>query len=361
MKRVMIVLPQLWTGGIQKMNLELAAHINDPRVEVTILSLYPNSDSIFDKQAKEQGVKVVYLDKKPGVDLSIIWKINRFMKQYKPDVIHINQRMTTYVLLPMLLRRTKKRIYVVHSLADTDSRGITRKINRFAFHHFNLIPVAISETCRASISNVYGIKEGKIPCIYNGVELEKYRRTSPYPSLASSECIFITACAFRKEKNLPLMVEAFAEIHNKNENVRLVMLGDGEMMDIVKQRVNELHIENVVELPGNVYDVSQRLQAAHVYVLASDWEGLPVSVLEAMSAGLPIVATKAGGVVDIVEDGTNGFLTEIGNKDQLANAMLKLATDSELRMKFSKASERLSHNYGMDQCVENYIQLYTSD
>lgn len=359
MKRVVIVLPQLWTGGIQKMNLELAAHIHDPRVEVCILSLYPRCGEMFEKQADDRGIHVEYLSKRPGVDLTIIWKVYRFFRKHKPDVIHINQRMTTYVLLPMLLCGIQKRIYVVHSLAERDARGLARKVNRFAFHYLKVEPIAISKTCRASIAHVYGLPEDKIRIIHNGVNLDLFKRETAYQLLPENECVFITSCAFREVKNLPLMVKAFAITHLRCPATRLIMLGDGETMEDVKHAIAEHQIEDCVQLTGSVNNVAEWLQKAHVYVLSSDWEGIPVSVLEAMSVGLPVVATKAGGVPDIVKDGVNGLLANVGDCEALAQAMQRLATDCDLRLAFSKASQRISEQYGMEQCVESYIRVYT--
>ena len=366
MTKVLIILPQLWTGGIQKVNIELAANMKDPDIDLTILSLYPYSGSNFDKQAEEQGIKVKYLDKKPGVDLSIIPKINRFFKEYKPDVIHINQRMTTYVLIPMLINRIKRRMYVVHSLADKDAKGIPRKINKFAFQHLKLIPVAVSDTCLDSMADVYDLPKERIKCIYNGVDTEKFKRKTPYEKMLADTCTFVTACAFRKVKNLPLLVDAFAIVHKKHPSSRLIIVGDameGEeyMAEELKDKIASLGLQNSIELPGRQDDIPAWLEKGHVYVLSSDFEGLPVSVLEAMSAALPIVTTDAGGVVDIVKDGENGFIVPVGGTAQLVDAMLKLVKHPETRLSFSQKSEELAQNYSVVKCAERYAQLYKGE
>lgn len=357
-KRVLIVVPQLWTGGVQKMNLDLAAHIHDPRVEVVILSLYPRSGSLFDEQAERYGVQVKYLNKHSGVDLSIIRQINHVIAEFKPDVLHVNQRMTIYVLLPMLWHRIRKRMYVVHSLADHDAHGITRSINKFAFHHLHMMPVAISETCRKSISDVYGMPESKIHLIYNGVDLQRFQRREPYEKLGDDTFVFMTTCSFRREKNLPLLVSAFASVHRRVPNTRLIMLGDGEMMSTIREQVRQLNLEDCVDLPGSIDDTPSWLNKAHIYVMSSDWEGLPVSVLEAMGVGLPVVATKAGGVVDIVKEGLNGYLVNTGDCDALANRMEALACDRATRLAFSKAALEEVKQYSLEHCVEEYIKFY---
>ena len=359
-----MIMHNLWTGGIQKVNMDLAACMDDPDIELTMLSMHPKSGSIFDRQAEENGIKVVYLDKRPGIDLSMIPKLNRYIRMYKPDTIHINQRMTTYALLPMLLNRIKRRYYVVHSLADRDSRGITRKINRFAFRHLGLTPVAISETCRKSIEQVYGLPAEKIPCIYNGVDTVKFTRKSKYTAQAT--CTFITVCAFRKDKNLPLLINAFSRVHKECPDTHLIMVGaamEGE--EYIEEELRNIiaghGLEDAVTLTGRQSDIPSWLEKGQVYVLSSDYEGLPISVLEAMSMGLPVVATRAGGTSDVIENKGNGLLVRTGDEEGLTAAMASLAKNPQLREKFSKRSEELAEKYSMKACAENYARLYKGE
>lgn len=354
MRKVVIVMPHLWTGGIQKINLEIAAHIKG--VEVTILSLYPRSGSMFEKWADDHGVKVVYLDKKPGLDLSIVPKISGFLKRYKPDVVHINQRMTTYTILPILMNGIKKRMYVVHNMADRDAHGIVRMVNRFAFHFLKVVPVAISDICRHSISEVYGIKESEIPCIYNGVDTNEFKREKPYEP--NDECVFIDICAFWKDKNIPLLVRAFAKVHSENKNTKLIVVGDGETRPEIEKAIKEHNLEGAVELPGFSEDIKGYLEKSDVFTMSSNVEGLPISILEAMSMGLPIISTRVGGIADIVED--NGYLVDKGDAYALADIMLSAANNKKLRKELSDSSLRLAEKYSIEKCAENYANLYNA-
>ena len=359
MVKVLMIMHNLWGGGgIQKVNMDLAAEIKG--VDLTILSLHPKKDDFFDDLIKDKNIKVIYLDKHPGVDTSIIRKIKKIVKEIKPDVIHINQRMTSYALPS--LKGIKRKYYVVHNLADMDAKGVARKINNFAFHHLGVVPVAISDICRKSISEVYNIPEKDIPCIYNGVDTERFTRKEEYK--AEDMCTFISACTFRPQKNLPLLLNAFAKAHKAYPNSRLMLVGDtleGEehIADALKAQAKDLGIYDSIVFAGRQSDMPSWLEKGHVYVMSSDYEGLPITILEAMSMGLPIAATNAGGTSDVMDD--NGILVDIGDENGLAGAMIRLAKDKELRERYSKKSEGLAQKYSMKACAENYEKLYKGE
>lgn len=355
MKKVVMIMHSLRSsGGIQKVNIDIAAGMDG--VDLTIISLYPREDDFFDDIIKKNNIKVIYLDKHPGVDLSMIGKLYKLFRKIKPDVIHINQKMTSYSMLPMVLTGIKKRYYVVHNMADKDARGLAQKINRFAFKHLHVTPVAISDICRRSISEVYGIAEEKIPCIYNGVDTERFTRKTPRNS---ENCTFITVCAYRKQKNLPLLVKAFARVQKEVPDAKLIIVGgptEGEEYPVEKFKKLIEDLRANVELAGRQSDIPAWLEKGDVYVLSSDYEGLPISVLEAMSMELPVVATRAGGVPDIVKD--NGFIVNIGDEAGLADAMTRLAKNPKMRQLFSERSKEMSENYSIRECIKKYKELY---
>ena len=359
MTKVLIIMQRLWTGGIQKLNMDMAANIKDPDIEVALVSLYPRQNTNFEIEAAEKGLKVFYLDKKPGLDLSVIPKINRLIKEYRPDVIHLNQRTTIYALIPTVKNHIKKRFYAVHSMPGFDAKGKAKLINKIAFKCFGFTPIAISDICKDALCEYYSVPPEKVECIYNGIDVEKFRRDTPYEDLDDSVCTFVTACAFKPEKNIPLLIDAFAKTFEECPNARLTVIGSGMEMDKVKEKISKYHLEGAVDLPGMQSDVHKFLDKCHVYVSSSDIEGLPVSTLEAMCCGLPIVSTNVGGVPDIVKDGYNGILVPRRNADALSDAMTELCRDKEKRSEYSRHSEELSKKYSIKECADNYAKIYT--
>lgn len=358
MKKVMIVVPQLYTGGVQKLAVDLASHIKDPRVEVMILSLKPRSGQIFERQADENGIHVTYLNKRSGMDLRVIPEIQRAIHAYRPDVIHANQRTVTYLFLPMILEKIPYRYYAVHNLADKDAKGIDRMVLKIANRFLRLRFIAISDLCRRSVEEVYRVKAEDVPCIYNGIDLHTFIRSEAYEDLNDNVIVFLSTGSFLPSKNKPLLISAFAKVHEEIPNTKLVLLGDGELRPRIETMVAEKNLREAVVFRGNVSDVARELSRAHIYVMSSDYEGLPVTILEAMAAGLPIISTKAGGVADVVKNEGNGILTEIGDEDGLAEAMKRLARDRRLRLRLAEHSRNMAGRFGIEAMAKEYVALY---
>lgn len=358
--RVMLVIPQLYTGGVQKLAIELANQMRRSNIDMRVLSLKPRSGSIFEAQADAYGLDVQYLNKKGGVDLSIIPQIYRAIQDFKPDVIHANQRTMTYLLLPSLFSRcVRRRYYAVHSLADMDAKGIDRFILKLANRAFGMRFVAISDYCRESISRVYHVPLNKIDCVYNGVDLARFGRKKPYETMNEEPLIFLSVGSFLPLKNKGMMIDAFERTHREYPQTRLILLGDGPERVAMEDKVRTLGLETCVDFLGDVSDVETYLAMAHIYIMSSNYEGLPVTILEAIASGLPIISTRVGGIVDVIEDGVNGLLSEPMDTDGLTASMKRLVADRALRLSLAAGSSLAAHNYSIEHMAQGYKEIYS--
>lgn len=358
MRRVLVVLPELETGGGQRMAISIVHHIKNKNLKIRVLVLYPRRGNILEGLADEYGLDIQYLNKKPGIDIALMKEIYRAINEFAPDVIHAHLRVMPYLLLPMCVAGNQKRYYTVHNLADKDASGLRRRLLRFAFRYCHVQPVAISELCRKSISSVYGIPEHKIPCIYVGIDIQRF--APPHNQIHGSSFRFVAVGRLAKQKNYPLLLTAFSALHSRHPNSKLIIVGDGELKADLENMTIELGLSDSVEFTGNIPDVETRLWEAEAYVMSSDYEGLPQTVLEAMAAGLPIIATKVGGVVDVVKDGENGILVECGGEAELIAAMEKVIQSPQLCKIFSEKNIELSKQFSISQCASSYESLYLS-
>ncbi len=355
-RKVLVVLPEMETGGGQRMALSTVSHIKTTDLKMRILVLYPRRGDILEQYADENQLDIQYLHKTSGFDFKCIFEIYRAIKDYQPNVIHAHLRVMPYLLLPMCLAGMQRRYYTVHNLADKDAEGFKRHILRFAFRHCHVHPVAISALCRKSITEEYGIPEDIIPCIYVGIDVDRFTCTSRYHHDAPFR--FVAVGRLSDQKNYPMMLQSFSELRRHITNTELMIVGDGELRDALKQQCNDLGIDGAVSFTGNVPDVESYLWKADAYLMSSDYEGLPQTVLEAMAAGLPIISTKAGGVVDVVEHEKNGLLVDCGDQEGLTHAMKCLIQSPELCKQFSECSVALAQKYSIAACAEQYKELY---
>lgn len=353
----MIILTRLNAGGIQKFAVDLANNLDKDKFEVSILCLRCRSGELFEKKADEYGITVFYLNKKDGVDLTVISRIYRAIKEYKPDIIHANQRTLTYAMLPIILLKIKNVIYTVHNLAEYDAGGIHKQIIKSAYKLYGITLVAISDICRKSVSDTYNIPIENIPCIYNGVDVNFF--ASP-TDINNKDIDFLAVGRISTQKNYTLMLNAFKRVCEKYRSANLTILGDGEKRTEIEEFCKTNNLLDNVHILGNVSNVREYMWRAKVLLMSSDYEGLPITVLEGMAASLPIISTKAGGVPDVVEDKINGRLIDIGDEESLVNAMLDSVRNNDLFDEYSKNSKTLSLKYSIEHCAEEYMKLYTS-
>ena len=167
---------------------------------------------------------------------------------------------------------------------------------------------------------------------------------------------FISVGTLYYIKNHKLLINAFKMAHDKDTNMRLIIAGDGELKGDLLRQIKQLELEDCVELIGNQADVGKVLRSADIYCCTSTVEGLPISVLEAMACGLPVITTPAGGVIDIV-DARNGIIVKY-DEQNIADAMLLLSNDSTRREELGHSSRAKAEIYSIDNCVAQYMNLY---
>ncbi|HXE05904.1 MAG TPA: glycosyltransferase, partial [Bryobacteraceae bacterium] len=138
---------------------------------------------------------------------------------------------------------------------------------------------------------------------------------------------------------------------------RLVMIGDGPLSASLRRQAASLNLEGDVLWLG-ARDARPLMPGFDIFALTSKSEGHPLAVLEAMTSGLPIVATRVGGIADTVQSGVNGFIAPVGDREAIANALKNLAEDGALRTRMGQASRSLSRHFSMDRTVEQTLAFY---
>jgi glycosyltransferase involved in cell wall biosynthesis len=239
-----------------------------------------------------------------------------------------------------------------------------RVFSRVAFKFLGFTAVGISETIGVTVREYYGLDD--VPIINNGISTREYAfcqesREAKRKELGLRDGTF--ACVhvgnFRIQKNHKLLVRAFAKALENKIDMVLLLIGDGRLRHETEVLIRELRVEDRIRLLGTRGDVASILSASDLFVFSSDWEGLPLSVTEAMAAGLPVVSTDAGGVVDLVKDGETGYIARRGDEDNLAAAILRAASDLEVARSLGKAAAAaVRDNFDISQAVSGHATLY---
>jgi len=205
-----------------------------------------------------------------------------------------------------------------------------------------------------------GFAADRITRIPNGIDVSRFRPRSPAPfSAQETGPTLLFVGRLHAQKNLPVLLRAAAELSSRWPNLRVVLVGDGPERGRLEGLTNDLGLERRVRFAGEVPDVLPFLHAADLFVHPSRAEGMPGALLEAMACGLPCVATRIGGTVDIITDGEDGILIPPGDDRLLAGAIGRLLGDLGLARRLGRqARATVEARFAMDGVARQYAALY---
>ena len=355
--KILQVIPYFCFGGAETMCENLTYALIRMGHQVTVVSLY-NEQTPIARRMEDAGVKILYLDKKLGLDLSMVPKLMKILRQEKPDVVHTHLDVIKYAVAAAKLSGIKRCVHTVHNVAHEEAEGRLQKlINTVYFRLGWSVPVALSPKVRDTIVSFYGLKQEKVPMIYNGVDLGKCCPKTQYGLEKPANLLHIGR--FNEQKNHKGLLEAFAQVLKTHPDCRLNLIGDGELLEEVKGYVQTLGIQEKVEFLGNQSNIYPFLQQSDIFLLPSKFEGMPMTIIEAMGTGLPIVASAVGGVPDMLEDGVSGILVSC-DPEQTAQAVLALLDKEDLREKLGTNALAESKKFSAEQMARCYCDVYTN-
>lgn len=354
--KVMHILPNLGLGGAEIMveNLAIASKID---FDVRVISLYDYQSPITER-LENHDIPVYYLGKQKGFDLKVFFRLYKLFKQEKPDVIHTHLYIMPYAVIAAIMARVPGRIHTIHSLANREVGKLLRRVYRLFYQYCEVVPISISPFVKKSVINEYRISKDQVPMIFNGIDLNRCIKKNDYVT-KKNQITILHIGRFSEEKNHAGLIDSFKIVHDELPyiNIRLQLIGSGVTEEMVRTRVKELNLEGCVDFLGLKSNVYPYLNAADIFVLPSIWEGMPITLIEAMGTGLPIVATKVGGIPDMITNNVTGLLVDV-ESEAIANALIRLIKDEQLRVRIGNAARDYSKNFSVQVMKDQYAGLY---
>lgn len=352
--KIMQIIPAFRMAGAETMCENLCNALNKLGHEVIAVSLY-SEKTIITERLSCNGIRIEYLDKKPGFDLGLYGRLFKLIKKEKPDAIHTHIYCTKYVFPVIAFFKKIKVVHTVHSVAQKESFGIGKKINKLFFKINRVVPVALSNEVQKSISEVYNIPIDKIPVVTNGVDLSKCIPKENYE--IGEEFRILHIGRFMEVKNHELLINVFAELCKKYPFIRLKLVGEGELMPKMKGLVEELAVSDKVEFMGLQENVYPILHEADMFILPSQYEGIPMTLIEAMGTGLPIVASRVGGIPDMLVDGEEAVLAE-PNERNFVDSIEKMIINPSAMKKIGILAKNRSEDFSANKMGKKYQAIY---
>lgn len=358
MKILYCITSSFW-GGAQLHVLELCKdQVNRGNEVVFVVG---NEGPLLDKVKKIPQVKIVVLkslhrEVSPLNDIRAVFELRGLIKKEKPDIVHFHSSKAGTVGRLANIGLKSKSIFTVHGWAFTD--GISSRFKKNVFRLIEKLVAPFSDLiiCVSEYDFKIGIRDkvinqDKAVVIHNGVPNPKNFNTSD--KTIHNPIRLVMTARFSPQKDQKNLINAVSNL-NKND-FKLIFVGDGETLSQNKKLVEELGLQDNVDFVGFKKDVTPYLKNSDIYILSTNYEGLPISIIEAMSYALPIIAIDVGGNSELVIN--NGYL--VHNKGELIDALNILINNTNLIKKFGIESYKLFKNeYLLQKCMDKTNEQY---
>jgi glycosyltransferase involved in cell wall biosynthesis len=367
------VVNNLDVGGLEKLVVSLLNSLDRDRFKPHLICLDGAGKMAADVDLPEENRLV--LERKDGirlpflgvsVDPSRLYKIRRFVQAKQIAVLHAhNIGPLIYAgvatrIIPM--RRRPQVVYSDHNqlFSMTPSRA------RRARWYLKLADqiVAVSENLQRTLTEDLQAPAGRVRVLYNGVDSLKFAHVDRYKvrrelGIADDEFVVGSAVVLSQHKGMSYLLDAIPAVLAQAPTTRFVIAGDGPIRASLEEKARVLGFGDRLIFIGHRTDIPDVVSAFDAYVLPSLTEGLPLSLLEALAAGNPIVCTRVGGNPEIVEDGVNGYLVPPGDSAALTDAILRLGADPEFRAVVRERNmKKFSERFTLRSMVDGHTRLF---
>ena len=344
--RILEVTATLKPAGAENIVVSLASALDPTRFEVGVVSLFDAFPEGLEPLLEQRNIPVWHLGKWRGPDPRMYPRLGQVVREFKPDIIHSHCYVTRYTAH----LRAPAMVHTVHNLALSEAGWVGRLFHRFAFCR-GTVPVGVGAAVSESVRRVYGLPQPvSIP---NGIDTDRFWRPESRDSwrrrngFRDEDLLIVSVGRLERQKNPAALVRAMKYI----PEAHLLLVGQGSLRA-------DLGDHKRVHLLGVRDDVPEILAASDIFALASDWEGLPLALIEAMAAGLPAVATSVGCVPEVIQHGATGLLVSPGSDIELVAGLRKLTKDSILRRQMGATARKCSHSFSLDAMVAAYEDLF---
>jgi glycosyltransferase involved in cell wall biosynthesis len=355
------VLSSLQIGGGERMALELAAGQLAAGNDVMVVSLAPPPDGPLAEVFRARGIDVQRVAKRPGFDLTLPVRLTALFRRRRVGVVHTHNRQPLIFGAPAGKLAGAKVVHTRHG----PGRGTRREqwLRRAAGTLVDAY-VAVSPELATLARELGDCADGKLKVIENGIDLGKFGGAAGERAAARAELgippdawVVGSVGRLAREKDYPLLVRAAAPLLGPAG--RLLLVGDGGEAAAIRAEIDARGVTPFVSLAGVRHDIPRCLAAMDAFALSSRLEGLPLCALEAMAAGLPVVATAVGGLPGLIEDGVTGLLVPAGDEQALGRALATLRDDPpRARAMAERGQAHVRRLYASDAMVRRYLELY---
>jgi len=350
----------LEVGGLERVVVDLTLALAAQGHELSVVTL--RGGGALAEPLAAAGVEITSLNCGGGLKFAHARALGQALDQLRPELVHSHGEAALFYASVVRFSGTFQRkhrfthVHSRHGYEDVSSRGVWR--NRLAHRGCDAV-VCVSEDLANHCETVERVPPNQLYTVINGVNLTPYRNLKPLPYKSKAPVLGHVA-RLAPIKNQALLLQAFSRVIQQLPQARLSIVGDGPERGSLEQLAHKLELANSVTFHGETSDVPALLAQCHVFCLSSDSEGTPVSVIEALAASRPVVATDVGGLSALV--GTDaGQLAPAGNAEAFAQAILQVYADRTIYEQYCMgAAKAPAGSFDANSMLESYLSIYAT-
>jgi len=362
--RILHITFNMGFGGTEQVIRQLVTNLNPQRFQCEIACIDGKVGAIGKAMETENGITIHSRKREPGLDWKTILWLRRLIKSGRFDFVHCHQYSPyTYGWFAHWGTGAKV-VFTEHGRFHPDQhRKKARLINPIIALTSHRL-VAISAATRDALIEYEYMPASKITVIYNGItplaaEEDRKRELLTELGIKSGEVVIGTVARLDAVKNQPMMLQATRALIDQGYKVRLLLVGDGPERANLEAKTQQLDLNNAVIFTGFQSKPADYLSLMDIFLLPSFTEGTSMTLLEAMSLGIPTVATRVGGTPEIVKDKETGFLVESDDLPAFTSAIKSLLDQPADRKKMDSAAKiRFGQKFSVEQMVNQYQECY---
>ena len=338
-----------------------------------LIFIYLSSYGVEKNLIKEAGYKVFYLSNIELINafrFSILFRLVKILKENNIDILHCHRhKPSLYGALAGIFAKTPVVLSHVHGLSRTKNIG-RKLLNFFLFKRFNRI-IGCAKNVRDNVlKDNPSVCPEKVIALENSVDFERFDEVliakadvKQMLGLPPDVFVFGTIARLAPTKGLSYLIEAFREVKEQKPSAHLVLLGDGRCRAELEEQASNMSCSDAIHFLGHRDNIEQLLKGMDIFVLSSVAEGMPLVILEAMAAGIPCIATRVGGITEIISSDDVGILVPAKDSEALAKAMIDMggAPKEKLEKYAEKARDRIRQFYSHDVVREKLKNLYLNE
>ncbi|MCE9611250.1 MAG: glycosyltransferase [Chthoniobacter sp.] len=357
--RVLHVIDSFDLGGAQTALLNLLRYADRERFEPEVACMHGRG--VFWEQFAALGVPVHSLSPAKWLPL-YVWRLARLLTARRFDIVHCHLFGANWIAKPVAAL-LGVRVRINHDQCNDRLRHDSRWARWLdtATNHLSTHVCAVSKSTRDFLTEREALPAGRVSVIYNGVDAERYTPAKADADKAASAPLVAGVGRLHPQKDFALFLDVAAELARRSADVRFVIAGTGPEEASLKAKAAALGLAGRVRFAGHVADPRTIYAATDVLLLTSRYEGTPLTVLEAMASGVPVVAPKLDGLEEILVDGADCFLVPPGASGEFADRVADLLASPELRARFAAAARaKVAASFSAETMAAQVERIYIS-